>query len=486
MNKQIWVGQAAVKTLRLIIAFILLAFAGRTFNANAQTETNLYLFPGYLNDGEYPYAGLVQGSDGNFYGTTVNGGPFNLGTVFRISPSGSETMLYWFAGSSYNDGQNPYAGLVQGSDGNFYGTTWGGGTHGNGTVFRISPGGSYTNLYSFVGDFNDGAAPYAGLVQGSDGNFYGTTWWGGPFNLGTVFRISPSGSETNLHSFVGYPNDGEYPYAGLVQGSDGNFYGTTWEGGADNEGTVFRISPSGTYTSLYSFGITPNDGESPKARLVQGSDGNFYGTTYSGGTVLCNCGTVFRISPSGSETNLHSFVGYPNDGAAPYAGLVQGGDGNFYGTTYNGGPFNLGTVFRISPSGSETMLYWFASSSSSDGYYPHAGLVQGSDGNFYGTTSSGGTYGQGTVFRLTVALNAPPYPINQITSAHNAVTNIIFTIPSIAGETYQLQYRNSMTSGSWSNVPGVSVTNSIGSLLTLTNFGGAVGPQGFYRFAITP
>jgi uncharacterized repeat protein (TIGR03803 family) len=482
MNKQIWVGQAAVKTLRLIIAFILLALAARTFNANAQTETNLYPFPGYLNDGRYPYAGLVQGCDGNFYGTTYAGGPFNLGTIFRISPGGSETMLYWFAGSSYSDGEYPYAGLVQGSDGNFYGTTFAGGMYVNGTVFRISPSGSYTNLHSFGKSPNDGGYPYAGLVQGSDGNFYGTTSEGGTNNEGTVFRISPSGSETNLHSFVGYPSDGEYPYAGLVQGRDGNFYGTAYSGGTDNEGTVFRISPSGTYTTLYSFGIAPNDGESPEAWLVQGSDGNLYGTTYSGGTVLCHCGTVFRISPSGSETNLHSFG--DSDGANPYAGLVQGSDGDFYGTTYSGGTnqCGCGTVFRISPDGSLTTLYTF-SGAYNDGAAPYAGLVQGSDGNFYGTTYAGGTYQDGTVFKLTVALNPPP---NQISGIHFSVTNIIFGIPSIAGETYQLQYRNSMTTGSWSNVPGVCVTNSIGSLLTLTNFGGAVGPQGFYRFDITP
>jgi uncharacterized repeat protein (TIGR03803 family) len=214
---------------------------------------------------------------------------------------------------------------------------------------------------------------------------------------------------------------------------------------------------------------------------VQGSDGNFYGTTLDGGTNSCQCGTVFRFSPSGSYTNLHSFTGYPTDGGNPYAALMQGSDGNFYGTTYEGGTSGAGTVFRFSPSGTYTTLYPFAGYPT-DGENPYAGLVQGSDGTFYGTTYNGGTNNEGTVFQLSVSLTPPA---NQI-GVHVAATNIIFTIHSIAGETYQLQYRFSMTTGAWSNVSGVSVTNSIGALLTLTNFGGAIGPQGFYRFAITP
>jgi uncharacterized repeat protein (TIGR03803 family) len=427
-----------MKILRIPLAIVLVVVAGRAFNAEAQTETNLYSFVGFPTDGNGPEAGLVQGSDGNFYGTTDIGGTNNDGTVFRISPSGTYTNLYSFVGPP-SDGYQPTAGLVQGSDGNFYGTTYEGGTSANcdgvgcGTVFRISPSGNYTQLYSFAGP-PDGAQPYAGLVQGSDGNFYGTTEHGGSgscsLGCGTVFRISPSGTETNLHSFAGSPTDGAYPSAGLVQGSDGNFYGTT----------------------------------------------------QVGGTNPCQCGTVFRISSSGSYTTLYSFVGYPNDGVDP-RGLVQGSDGNFYGTTQVGGTNDDGTVFRISPSGSYTSLYSFGSYPG-DGGDP-AGLVQGSDGNFYGTTEHGGTNNDGTVFKLTVPLSPPPYPINQITGVQLAGTNVVFNVVSIAGETYQLQYRNSLTSGSWSNVP-VSVTNSIGSILTLTNFAGANQPQGFYRFAITP
>jgi uncharacterized repeat protein (TIGR03803 family) len=489
------IEKKTMKLLRIPLVIVLLVLAGRAFNANAQTETNLYSFAGPPNDdGRGPYARLVQGNDGNFYGTTFYGGT-NLecggegcGTVFRISPSGSETNLHSFGAA--NDGSSPVGGLVQGSDGNFYGTTFFGGTYSYGTVFRINPSSSYTSLYSFVGSPNDGAYSEAGLVQGSDSNFYGTTYSGGTYSYGTVFRINPSGSYTSLYSFVGSP-DGSQPYAGLVQGSDGNFDGTTEHGGTHGSGTVFRISSSGTYTSLYSFGSVPNDGSQPQAGLVQGSDGNFYGTTQDGGTH--GSGTVFRISSSGTYTNLYSFGSVTNDGVYSEAGLVQGSDGNFYGTTEFGGTSTnslcggrgCGTVFRISPSGTNTTLYSFAGPPT-DGNFPYAGLVQGSDGNFDGTTYGGGTNNEGIVFKLTVPLSPPPYPINQITGVHLAATNIIFSIPSIAGETYQLQFSSSMKPTNWVNVSGVSVTNSIGSILTLTNFGGASTLQRFYRFAITP
>ena len=363
--------------------------------------TSLYSFP-RSNDGANPQAGLVQGSDGYFYGTAVNGGTNDAGTVFKISSNGALTSLYSFTGG--NDGAAPEAGLVQGGDGSFYGTTSGGGTHTNGTVFKISPNGVLTSLYSFTGT-NDGAHPSAGLVQGSDGNFYGMTSSGGAYNSGTVFKISPNGALTRLYSFTG-SDDGAYPQAGLVQGSDGNFYGTTVEGGTDGWGNVFQISINGALTfrltNLHSF-TGGSDGASPQARLVQGSDGYFYGTTYGG------YGTVFKISTNGALTSLHSFTG-TNDGAYPRAGLVQGSDGYFYGTTeYNGNlPFGLGegsvfgagTVFQISANGALTTLYSFTGGN--DGTNAQAALVQGSDGSFYGTTSGGGQGSAGTVFRLSI------------------------------------------------------------------------------------
>ncbi|HXI83957.1 MAG TPA: choice-of-anchor tandem repeat GloVer-containing protein [Verrucomicrobiae bacterium] len=491
MNKGIRVGLAVSKLLRLVIAVIPLLLACRAFNANALTETNLHFFVGFPGDGTDSRAKLVQGNDGNFYGTTFGGGTNNNGIVFRMSPSGTESNLYSFVGFP-SDGGHPNAGLVQGSDSNFYGTTDLGGIANSGTVFRISSSGSYTNLHSFVGYPTDGAVPTAGLVQGSDGNFYGVTPLGGTVNSGTVFRISSSGSYTNLYSFGINTNDGTSPSGGLVQGSDGNFYGTTGFGGTSTNcgtngcGTVFRISPSGSYTNLYSFGISTNDGVIPSGALVQGSDGNFYGTAAAAGLLTActnGCGMVFRISPSGSETNLYSFVGSPNDGQEPAAGLVQGSDGSFYGTTLKGGAAGSGTVFRISSSGSYSNLYSFKGDST-DGGFPIDPPVQGSNGNFYGTTQFGGTNGHGAIFEMILPLSPPPYPINQITKVQVAATNIIFSIPSIAGEIYQLQFSSSMNPTNWNNEGG-SIT-SIGALLTLTNFGGASQPKGFYRFDITP
>jgi uncharacterized repeat protein (TIGR03803 family) len=473
----------AVKLLGIFSVVVLLGLVGE---AGAQTLTTLYSFTG-LSDG-YPESTLVQGTDGSFYGTTAGGsgvGDIQLyGSVFRITPAGSLSNLWVFSGSS--DGAFTSAALVQGSDGNFYGTTQDGGTSGWGNVFRVTPGGSLSNLYSF-GPPPNPALPYAGLVQGTDGNLYGTTGYGGNTNggafygRGTVFRMSPSGSLTNLYLFSG--PDGWAPYAGLVQGSDGNFYGTTYAGGASAHcpngcGTVYRISPSGSLTNLWSF-TGGTDGANPYAGVVEGADGNFYGTTIGGGTH--GTGTVYRISPSGGLTNLWSFTG-GSDGANPW-GLVQGSDGSFYGTTPLIGVGHSGTVYRISPNGSFTNLWSFTNGS--DGANPQAGLVQGSDGSFYGTTSQllSGPNKFGTVFKLTVPLNPPA---NQVSSFQPAGANVVFTIPSVAGETYQLQFATDLVVGNWSNVPGVSVTNSIGASLTLTNLGGAAGSQVFYRFAITP
>jgi len=348
----------------------------------------LHSFAGGSSDGADPYHTLIQGSDGDFYGTTLAGGTSNVGTIFKITPSGTESVFYSFA-------TIPYSGLVQGNDGNLYGTTASGGTSGRGTVFKITPSGTETVLFSFPAGSSD---PYTGLIQGSDGNFYGTTGAGGTTDDGTVFKITPSGTETVLHAFAKSGSDGETPYAGLIQGSDGNFYGTTYFGGAGGFGTVFKVTPSGTETVLYSF-AGGNDGEHPYAGVIQGSDGNFYGTTYQGGS--SGFGTVFKVTPSGTETVLYTFAGGSSDGAYPEAGLIQGSDGNFYGDTLQGGAGGLGTVFELTPSGTETLLHAFAGGSS-DGANPSANLVQGSDGNLYGSTGAGGASGNGTFFKVTL------------------------------------------------------------------------------------
>ena len=350
MKRRISAGLSAAELLRFVIGVILSVFVGGLDNTEAQTLTNLWSFTGGT-DGSGPHS-LVQGSDGNFYGTTGEGGNTNLnngmgwGTVFRIAPTGTLTNLHSF---SLSDGGLPN-GLAQGSDSNFYGTTYLG-TNANlgfGTVFRMSPTGSVTVLWLFHLHAGDGDYPVAGLVQGNDGNFYGTTRSGGTSmncggGCGIVFRINPSGTETNLHSFDG--TDGSTPQQGvLLQGSDGNFYGVTPGGGTQNMGNVFRISSSGSLTNLYSFNYS--DGESPEGGLVQGSDGNFYGTTVEGGA--SGYGTVFRITPNGTLTNLWSFTG-GIDGGKPQAGLVQGSDGDFYGTaTLGGGEHQLPQWMRHS------------------------------------------------------------------------------------------------------------------------------------------
>ena len=386
----------------------------------------MYSFTGG-NDGASPSAALVRGSDGYFYGTTSEGGGTNnSGTVFKISTTGALTTLYEFTGG--DDGANPN-GLVQGSDGNFYGTTYYGGTNNidSGTVFKISTNGALTSLYSFTGG-NDGGWPYAGLVQGSDGNFYGTTLHGDSSNNnGTVFKISANGVLTTLYTFTG--NEGAYPQGGLVQGTDGYFYGTAEYNGyfigpqggfVGGGGSVFQISTNGVLNILYSFNGL-NDGRNPQAGLVQGSDGFFYGTTAEGGTNDF-LGTVFKISANGALTSLHSFTG-GTDGAIPQAGLVQASDGYLYGTTeYNGrsfggsplgfpGYFGYGTVFKISTNGALTTLYAFGTLTNGSGgplvgANPTAALVQGSDGSFYGTTFGYNQYvgvftGYGTVFNIS-------------------------------------------------------------------------------------
>jgi uncharacterized repeat protein (TIGR03803 family) len=398
------------------------------------TFTTLYSFNN--TDGRNPYAGLVQAANGDLYGTTWAGnhdGNDYSGTVFQMTPGGTPTALYYFCSeTNCADGQLPYAGVIQGADGDFYGTTQAGGRNvscdgytGCGTIFKINSSGTLTTLYTFcsTNPCTDGTDPYASLVQGSDGNFYGTTEGGG-FGLGagTIFRITPSGTFTTLYQFCTKANcpDGSSPWAGLVQGTDGNFYGTTFYGGTSNSGTVFKITPSGTLTTLYSF--TGTDGALPEAGLVQGGDGNFYGTTSAGGNFAhcpgaTGCGTVFQITPSGSLKTLYSFcsqTGCP-DGHVPTAALVQGSDGNFYGTTEMGGQNGTcpkggacGTVFQITPTGTLTTLYSFCSQggiSCTDGANPYAALIQDpTNGNFYGTTYAGGASNDGTVFSLNVGL----------------------------------------------------------------------------------
>ena len=357
------------------------------------------------------------------------------------------------------DGADSVASLIQGTDGDFYGTTKFGGANntcyqGCGTVFKMTPQGTLTTLHSFDG--TDGAYPDAGLVQASDGNFYGTTSFGGTnldcvffpvlgdIGCGTVFKITPEGTLTTLHSFCAqtYCTDGGLPFAGLVQGTDGNLYGTTEAGGIINCppsvpcGTVFKITPEGTLTTLYSFCFQSNcaDGAFPAAGLVQANDGNFYGTTSSGGS-NGGYGTVFKITPGAMLTTLYSFGGVHGYGGTPVDALVQATDGNFYGTTvYGGAHYYYGMIFRITPSGHLTTMHSF---DITDGSFPDAGLLQATNGNFYGTTSNAGANGNcpsgcGTVFSLSNGLG--PFVTTAPTSG-NAGTQVIILGTNLTGTT---------------------------------------------------
>jgi uncharacterized repeat protein (TIGR03803 family) len=420
---------------------VFLFCAATAMPSPAQTFTSLVSFD--YSDGKYLTAGLVQGTNGNFYGTTNYGGYAGQddGTVFEITPAGELTTLYNFCSqTNCTDGAAPFAGLVLATNGNFYGTTYAGGANYGGTVFEITPAGELTTLYSFCSETNctDGKWPFAGLVQASNGNFYGTTYSGGANTYyGTVFEITPAGKLTTLYSFCSTTNsegvctDGAQPYAGLVQATNGNLYGTTsgyccFEHLYSNYGTVFEITPAGKLTTLHSFCSTTNsegyctDGKQPDAALVQATNGNFYGTTSSGGA--SNEGTVFEITAADKLTTLYSFCSQSGctDGAEPY-GLMQANNGDFYGTTVEGGTngnggYGYGTVFEITPAGKLTTLYTFCSQSGcTDGAEPY-GLMQASNGDFYGTTDLGGSStnpsctgvypGCGTVFSLSVGLGS--------------------------------------------------------------------------------
>jgi uncharacterized repeat protein (TIGR03803 family) len=398
------------KTISLVCVLI----AVTAMSSHGQTFTTLLTFNG--PDGSYPGGFLVQGTDGDLYGTTVGSD-----TIFKITPGGILTTLYTFSGP---DGRDPI-GLTLGTDENFYGTASEGGSYtacpaGCGTVFKITAAGALTTLHSF--DSTDGSFPAGVVVQGTDGNFYGTTEYGGANSCigygsgcGTIFKISSTGTFTTLHSFNG--TDGSSPVAGLVEGIDGNFYGTTLSGGANGFGTVFKITPAGVLTTLHSFcaetGCT--DGQSPFAGLIQATDGNFYGTTTSGGNMYCyygaQGGTIFKVTPGGRLTTLHSFC--YSEGRGPESPLTQATDGKLYGTARsggNGGNGNCtavfdpgcGTMFKIPMGGVLTnAVHTF---DFTDGDLPVAGLVQATSGTLYGTTVYGGkgTYAFGTVFSQTL------------------------------------------------------------------------------------
>jgi uncharacterized repeat protein (TIGR03803 family) len=421
----------AVRLMLLLFGGI----AGIYTDASAQTLTTLYSFHADPGDGAEPSGRLIADAAGNLYGTTFGGGgDKSYGTIFKLTPTGTEIVLHRFSGY---DGAGPEAGLIADAAGNLYGTTKYGGIN-FGTVFKLTlnPDGTYTHglLHSFTGYPNDGTAP-DGLIADAAGSLYGTTTAGGASSCGgsgcgTVFRLTKNldgtYTEAVLHSFTGSSDgwyggtDGQYPFSGLIADGTGNFYGTTHYGGGGGCdgygcGTVFRLAPNpdGTYSEsvIYSFN-GDRDGAAPYAGLIADAAGNLYGTTSAGGgarACLEGCGTVFKLTanPDGtfSESVLHRFAG-ESEGQTPFASLIADGMGNLYGTTYAGGLIEsgcagwCGTVFVLTPTGTLAVLHRF---SFSDGANPFAGLMADAAGNLYGTSSRGGTNVYGTVFKQTVS-----------------------------------------------------------------------------------
>jgi uncharacterized repeat protein (TIGR03803 family) len=438
----------AALTLVSALALVL----ATTQMARAQTLTALHSFDS--TDGSEPIAGLIQGTDGNFYGTASEGGANSAGTVFQITPGGNLTTLYSFCAlADCTDGSEPSAALVQGTDGNFYGTTLEGGAHNDGTIFELTPGGTLTTLYSFCSQSGctDGSYPDAALIQGTDGNFYGTTIERGTLGYGTVFKLIPNGALSTLSTLHSFGlTDGDYAGAPLIQATDGNFYGTTQAGGAgtvkkpEGHGTIFEITSEGIFTNLYTFCPGKGrcmDGAQPIAGLVQGTDGNFYGTTSTGGAYAncaSGCGTVFKLVPNGALSTLTTLVKFNfDDGYYPVGGVIQAADGNFYGTTSEGGAngdcaYGCGTVFEVT---SKPKLTTLATFDITDGDFPCSTLLLATNGNLYGTTQAGGVNEglPGTVFEV-----APTPSSTALISSLN---------PSLFGESFTFTATVSSSSG---------------------------------------
>ncbi len=460
-----------MKTRWCVTGFLMLVLCAGS-QLRAQTLTALHSFGGY--DGRNPQATLTLGSDGNLYGTTFYGAK-GYGTVFKVTTAGVLSTLFSF---SSTNGANPN-GLTLGNDGNFYGTTYSGGKYNDGTVFQVTTNGIFNSLVIFNG--TNGNLPEVGLtlIQGNDGNFYGTTGQGGANGDGTVFKVTTNGILTTLAPF-NFAN-GEAS-GSLTLGNDGNFYGTAQFGGSINSsypvgmGTVFKVTTNGNLTGLVSFNRI--NGAAPNA-LTLGNDGNFYGTTGGGGS--SSNGTIFKVTTSGTLTSLISFNG--TNGEVPGGVLTLGNDGNFYGTTFFGGntnslnPRGMGTVFEFTTSGTMNTLVSF---SGTNGANPN-GLTLGTDGNFYGTTYSGGI-GSGTVFCLLMTPIITLQPQSQTNNAGNTVT-FFACATNLAPFGYQWQKNGSnLVDGgniSGSNTNALSITNisdddaAIYSVI-ITNFYGSV------------
>ena len=404
------------------VSLLVMTSGAQTSSGPSLNAPSLPVFTTLVNfdeaNGAYAAATpLVQGTDGNFYGVAGEGGANNDGTVFKITSTGVLTTLYTFCSQpNCTDGSIPSGGLIQAANGNFYGVTVKGGANGDGTMYEITPDGSLTTLHSFESAV-DGANPIGTPLQWN-GYFYGITqpYGNGPNAQGTLYKITPKGTVTTLYYFCSQPNcaDGAYPGAGLIRASDGNIYGTTSEGGNNSTclqvqsygcGTIYKITSAGVLTTLHSFAGYPDDGNQPSGGLLQASDRNLYGTTAGGGEN--NYGTAFKLSLGGVVTTIYSFCAQPVHnqcpyGRTPYAGFIQGTDGILYSAAYAGGAHNYGTVYKMTTQGRLTVEHSF---DSTDGGLPGGGgVVQGTDGSFYGATENYGAAGYGTIFNLNLGL----------------------------------------------------------------------------------
>jgi uncharacterized repeat protein (TIGR03803 family) len=385
---------------------------------NAQSFTVMHSFGGPPVDGGTPFSGLVMDASGNLVGAASRGGA-GYGIIFRLTVAGNETLLHNFI---LSDGSGPIGSPVLDPQGNIYGITGAGGTYNSGTVFKLDPNGNITILYSTP------EASHAGLIRDSAGNLYGTTYVGGSFGLGNVFKLGPDASGnptvlTTLHSFGSTPTDATLPAGRLLLDSAGNLWGTTESGGVSGHGTIFKIDAAGNYSVVHSFSDTP-DGAIPEGGLIVDAAGNFYGTTFHGGA--SDSGTVFRMTAAGALTVLHNFSG--TGGVEPQGDLVRDSAGNIYGATALGGTANQGTVWKLDTSSVLTVLHSFAGPP--DGTQPVGQMLQDASGNLYGTTVLGGTSSMGTVFKVGPA----PATSNFSNFTARVVVTRLVALTAIAGQ----------------------------------------------------
>jgi len=402
---QYWVSRMRLRGAGVALAFVVVLGLRVAVAQSAPTRTFkvLYTFQGSSDGGE-PYAGLVRDSAGNLYGTAISSGAFGWGVVFKVNPSGTETVLHSF-GDGSKDGRTPYGGLVRDKAGNLYGTTYEGGgigcVDGCGTVFKVDTTGTETVLHSFAGGTTDGCFPYAGLLLKA-GYLYGTTQACGASSYGTVFRLSTSGKETILHNFAGGTADGANPlYGSLLMDTKGALYGVAQYGGTSNQGVVYKLNPSRVLRVLYSFAGGTTDGCNPDGTPAMDTLGNLYGTAVACGS--SNMGIVWKLNQSRKEKVLHNFAGGAKDGADPIAGVTLDANGNLYGDTQYGGGTGCfgtgcGTVYKVSATGKLTLLHIFVGS---EGALPFGSVIRDTNGNLYGTAFLGGTPDWGTVWRIT-------------------------------------------------------------------------------------